>query len=103
MYFENNRSISLVRGWTAEFIFRYEVKMGINGWGLVLHGPNGIRIERFKDYFCGCWKEPKECSDSEFAKLLGITDDGNFMEINTAYDGRWVVALAAGTMCKVIE
>ena len=95
MYFENSRTLPVAPGWTAEFIFRYEVRMCTNGWGLVLHGPGGLVIDRFKDFIIYC-SEPEQDSDDSLMGLLSLTKDGRLLTIKTTYEGNWVADLSTG-------
>ncbi|MEO6477497.1 hypothetical protein [Luteolibacter sp.] len=100
MYFENNRSLDVAPGWTAEIIFRYQVSMSGNGWGLVLHGPNALTVDKFKEFIWLCEKEPEEWTNEEFGKLLKSSLFGRFLHITTHFDGRWRVELATGMLSK---
>ena len=101
MYSEQNRTLPVTAGWTAEFIFRYQVSMSGDGWGLVLHGPEGLKIDRFKDFIWLCGTASEEWSDEEFMGLLDLSDDEHFLTIKTQFDGKWVAALSTGAMLRI--
>jgi hypothetical protein len=103
MYFENNRTLSVVPGWTAEFIFRYQVSMSGDGWGLVLHGPELKTIDLFKDFLAYCGKDPAEWSDGELMSLLTVSKDGRCLKIHGTYDGDsdWTLDLRTGRWVKI--
>jgi hypothetical protein len=88
-------------GWTAEFIFRDQVSMSGDGWGLVLHGPDSLKIDRFKDFISLCGKRPGEWSDEELMKLLELSDDGRFLKLKVQFDDEWVADLSSGTLFQI--
>ncbi|RYD61382.1 MAG: hypothetical protein EOP83_17140 [Verrucomicrobiaceae bacterium] len=93
MYFENNRTLPLTPEWSAEFVFRYQVSMSGDGWGLVLHGPEGKTIDRLKDFinFCGPGG-PEQNTDEDLMRFLSLSKDNRYLTIR-AYDADWVADL----------
>ena len=93
MYFENNRTLPLTPEWSAEFVFRYQVSMSGDGWGLVLHGPAGKTIDKFKDFinFCGPGG-PEGNTDEDLMRMLTLSECNRYLTIR-AYDADWVADL----------
>ena len=44
-----SRTVELSNGWSAIFTNRGEFRMGTEGWGMLLSGPNGDHIRFFDD------------------------------------------------------
>jgi hypothetical protein len=89
MYFEYNRDLPINEKWRAEFIFRYEVKMSINGWGLRIHGPLGITINDFEGFLTfGDCDQTRNSTNEYLLSLITISDCGRFLTVNSPYHSK---------------
>lgn len=101
MFFELNRTIQLTHEWTAEFIFRYQVRMCTDGWGLALHGPNGLSIRQFEEYIMDCDLNEENWTEENLRKIFTFSPDSRFLQIKTTYDGDWLLEFSSGAIAPV--
>lgn len=99
MYPEENRTLPITPEWSAEFVFIYLMSNSSNGWGLVLHGPDGKKVDRFKDYIDHCSSTGD--SDEQLMSRLSLSDDQLQLTIRTRYEGDWRVDLETGDLRKL--
>lgn len=88
-----NRTFALTLEWNAEFVFLYEVRMCTDGWGLVLHGPDGKKIDYFQDFIASSCNDPVKDADEDLMRGLCLSDSREYLTVKTPFDGDWGVDL----------
>ena len=86
------RHIILANGWTATFENIGEFRMGVEGWSLLLQGPDDQAIKYFADQIV--LANDEDGSQANTCILLSV--DGVYGYLRTAVDGDWVIDFARG-------
>jgi len=88
----NTRQITLANQWTATFQNIGEFRMGVEGWGLLLQGPDNQTIKYFADQIV--LANDEDGNQANTCILLSV--DGVYGCLHTAVDGVWVIDFARG-------
>ncbi|MDH2077048.1 hypothetical protein [Pseudomonas atacamensis] len=88
----NTRQITLANRWTATFQNIGEFRMGVEGWGLLLQGPNNQTIKYFADQIVLANDEDGNQANT----CILLSGDGVYGYLRTAIDGDWVIDFARG-------
>lgn len=79
--------VSLANGWTAEFANQGEFRMSMEGWNMLLSGPDHRRIRHFE-------KEIVLVNDfdgTQAQSCLRLSDDGNHAYLTSGLEFAWVI------------
>ena len=88
----NKRQITLANGWTATFENRGEFRMGAEGWGLVLQGPDNRTIQYFADQIILVNDE----DGTQASSCIRLSSDGVYGYLSAAINSCWVIDFARG-------
>ena len=91
-------NIELPNGWSALFRYKGEFRMGCDGWDLILSHTSGESI----DYFTNSPVLVNDYDGSSANNAIKVSNEPNFIVINTDLDSRWVLNLSDRTIAPVL-
>ncbi|MFJ2710774.1 hypothetical protein ACIOZM_07755 [Pseudomonas sp. NPDC087346] len=83
----NKHVVTLSNGWTATFENNGEFRMGAEGWGLLLQGPDNKTIQYFTDQIILV----NDDDGTRANACIHLSTDGNYGYFCTAVDSCWVI------------